>query len=55
MPICSKVVWQDDVAQLRRQRQELDTVRRQLSEEGDLMQAENDTRIELNLIHNIYL
>ena len=36
-----RVVWQDDVRELNRQREELDDVRQQLSEEGDLIEAEN--------------
>ena len=36
-----RVVWQNDMAELNRQREELDDVRQQLSEEGDLIEAEN--------------
>ncbi len=41
-----RVVWQDDVAELNRQREDLDDVRQQLSEEGDLIQAENEIKIK---------
>ncbi|MBO5755255.1 MAG: hypothetical protein J6R89_04260, partial [Clostridia bacterium] len=35
------VVWQDDVSELNRQREDLDDVRQRLAEEGDLIEAEN--------------
>ena len=39
-----RVVWQNDVAELNRQREDLDEVRQRLAEEGDLIQAENEIK-----------
>jgi Rad3-related DNA helicase len=38
------VVWQNDVAELNRQREDLDDVRERLAEEVDLIQAENEIK-----------
>ena len=39
-----RVVWQVDVTELNRQREDLSDIRQQLSEEGDLIQAENEIK-----------
>ena len=39
-----RVVWQNDVAELNRQREDLDDVRARLAEEVDLIQAENEIK-----------
>ena len=39
-----RVVWQNDVAELNRQREDLDDVRERLAEEVDLIQAENEIK-----------
>ena len=39
-----RVVWQNDVAELNRQREDLDEVRERLAEEVDLIQAENEIK-----------
>jgi hypothetical protein len=39
-----RVVWQNDVSELNRQLEDLNDVRERLSEEGDLIQAENEIK-----------
>lgn len=44
-PICAgRVLWQDDVSELNRQRADLDDICETLSEEGVLIQAENEMK-----------